>query len=396
MPPVILPGQTTGNIETAQRKVDMANTIYLLQPEETPFATLVRRLSKRATINPVFDWLEDEAVPYVDAINNGAGYLSTDTAIVVDNGGYFAANDIVKVFRTGETMRVTGVATNTLTVTRSWGATAAAALLDNDVLMIMGPAYAEGAGKGAARMTKKVKKTNYTQIFRQPIKLTGTLEASGLYGTSSERSFQRAKKAKEHNWAIERAFFFGEKNEDLSGDPIRSTGGLHEFITTNVTSLANDAALTLAALDLHLESLFAYGSGERWAFVSPHMASVINALGQAKLQIQQHEVGRAGDVKFGLHVTDYLSPFGIVHFVMAKMLKDFVAATTPFIAGKVMYSLDFDPEDGVAYRFLSGRDTSLRTNIQANDVDAWEDEYLTECGLQVAQERKHGRLQIYG
>jgi hypothetical protein len=45
--------------------------------------------------------------PRYDAINNGAGYASGATSIVVDNGPYFAQYDHVLNTRTGELIRVT-------------------------------------------------------------------------------------------------------------------------------------------------------------------------------------------------------------------------------------------------------------------------------------------------
>lgn len=395
MPPTILTTQeATGNIEQTQRKVDMSESIYLLQPEEAPFTALVRKLSKRTSKNPKYEWLEDEQVPWVDQINNGAGYAAGATSLVVDNGGYFAVADLVRVFRTNEVFRVTAVATNTLTVTRGWGSTAAA-LVDNDFLEILGPAIAEGQAVGTARMTKKVPKFNYTEIFRHPLKVTKTLEASDLYG-GNERAFQRRKTAIQHNMAIERALWFGARNEDLTATdaPIRSTGGVVSFVTTNKTSLANDAALTLAAFDAFWETVFFYGSGTRWAFASPHMMTLINALGQSKLQLYQMPLGQAKGVTFGIAVTQYVSPGGTVNLVNTRLFKDWIASTGSNAAGKLLIALDFDPMDGVAYRYLPGRDTSLETDLQVRGDDFVQDAYLTECGLQIAQEKRHGILEI--
>src|SRR3990170_1398633 len=114
--PTILSAEQTANIEATQRVVDMSEKIYLLQPEEAPFTALLRKLAKKSAVNPKFEWLEDEARPWVDQVNNGAGYTAGDTSIVVDNGAYFRAGDVVKVFRTGEVIRVSSVSTNTLTV----------------------------------------------------------------------------------------------------------------------------------------------------------------------------------------------------------------------------------------------------------------------------------------
>jgi hypothetical protein len=45
--------------------------------------------------------------------------------------------------------------------------------------------------------------------------------------------------------------------------------------------------------------------------------------------------------------------------------------------------------DNVAYCPLTGRDTKLLTNRQANDEDAQKDEYLTEFGIEVRLPKTH-------
>ena len=49
------------------------------------------------------------------------------------------------------------------------------------------------------------------------------------------------------------------------------------------------------------------------------------------------------------------------------------------------YLLDLD---GLAYRYLTDSDTKLKTNIQANDADGEEDEYISEIGFQLEHEKK--------
>jgi hypothetical protein len=301
----------------------------------------------------------------------------------------------VKVFRTGEVFRVTAVndATSTLTVSRNWDGGPTNRLLNNgDALFIIGGAHKEGAPLGDARATKKVPVTNYCEIFRTPVKLTKTLAASKLYGVASERAYQRMKAGREHNMQMERAFWFGVKREDLSGtEPIRSTGGVFSFITTNKTTLANEAAFTKAEFDKFLESVFFYGSDERWVFASPRMMSLINAFADNAIRVMQLEVGRTAERTYGIQISRYQSAHGIVNLVLTRLFKDY--RTSGNIAGKVLVAVDID-NDAAAYRYL--RNTQLRTDIQTPGDDAFVDEYLTECGLQFGQERRHGILEING
>ncbi len=70
--------------------------------------------------------------PFVHQINGAI--LAGATAIVVDDGGNFAAGDIIE-FEDGEQAFVLSVATNTLTVIRGWNGTTAAAQADNAVIL---------------------------------------------------------------------------------------------------------------------------------------------------------------------------------------------------------------------------------------------------------------------
>jgi hypothetical protein len=46
----------------------------------------------------------------------------------------------------------------------------------------------------------------------------------------------------------------------------------------------------------------------------------------------------------------------------------------------------------LVYRYLEGRDTQLLENRQAVDADSVKHEYLTECGLELLQDKVHGYI----
>lgn len=156
----------TYGIESSRLRVDMSEKIAELEPDKSPLITLTKKMKKtRVVENPEYDWLEQELGARWDAVNAVAGYDADDTDIVVDHDEYFRIGDIVKIPRTGETLLVTNITagTNTLTVTRSWGATAGAAIVDDDPLLIIGNINAEGATLRDIKQKEPVKKTNYTR-----------------------------------------------------------------------------------------------------------------------------------------------------------------------------------------------------------------------------------------
>lgn len=363
--------QGTNTILAARKVVDMSPVIHQLEDDKNLLSRLVMQMSKKPTHNASFNWLTDELSPKDDAINNAAGEAAAQTTITVDNGGYFRINDLVKVPRTGEVMLVTAISGNDLDVTRSVGATAAADMVDNEPLLILGPAYNEGATLEAARSTTEVNNTNYTQIFRHAWHLTGTEDAmgkaGGLYGGDDE-TVQRTKKLIEHSRDINLSAYWGEAS---SSSARRTTGGVYEFIpTANRDSVA---ALTEAEFNDGLRGAFRYGSAKKIMFASRKVAGIVNEFMQNVQRVEP------GDSKFGVRMVDYISPHGDLNIVT-----DHAIEGTEY--NKYAFVLDITK---CAFRFLKGRDTQLLLDRQGVDEDAKKEEYLTEGGFEWGEGRTH-------
>jgi hypothetical protein len=367
----------TIDINQDRRVVDMSNKIALLEPSKTPLTVLLQKLRKKKVINPEYKWLEDELIPRTATVSGAqtAGELTIN--VQTNEGNYFRVGDIVVHTASGETMLVTAVAASIITVTRSYGATAASALSDNDELLIIGNASTEGATLPTIKTTKTTTVTNYTQIFRTPFGATRTEHQSDLYG-GSDRNYLRMKKGITHMRDIERSFWFGEKREDTSGStPRRTTGGALEFISTNVTNLAS-AGLTETTFEDFTRSVFRYGSDTKFLFCSPLTISKINEFARGKLELIPT------DQTFGIKIHRYLSGHGVLNLVRTVLFE-----------GQTYdeYAVCLDLEN-VQMRVM--QDTILKQNVQANDEDGWKDEYLTEAGFMLELEKTHGLLTNVG
>jgi hypothetical protein len=369
----------TGNITAAQIKPDIDNKLYLLDANKNPLVALTSKLRKRVTTNPKFSWFEQDIESYIDAINFSTGYTAGSTSLVVDNGSYFSPQDTVKVPRTGEVIRVTAISTNTLTVVRGVGETSAAALNDNDVLWIIGSAFEEGSSSATANTGLSTELYNYCQIFKSSVEATETLENTDMW-TGPDLAEQRRITGIKHAQKLERAFFFGERALDTSGThPRRYTRGVDKFITTNVTDLSG--TITEKLFETFLRSVFRYGSSKKYLFASPLLVSAISSWANGKLQMFPK------DKTYGIAIAQYLSPHGEVMIVKHDMLEGSVATNQEY--GGYGYLIDLE---NVFYRPLQNRDTRLKMNIQANDSDTQKDEYITEAGIMVIQEKTHGIL----
>jgi hypothetical protein len=286
--PEVNPGlMTSANINTQQIVRDVSPTIAFLAPRIAQLLFLSSRVAPapfnsafgvqeqgarslslgiRTVTNFTFEWLEDALKATTTQINNGGGYLDSDTSIVVDDSSIFAVNDLIDVVRTGEILMVTAntVATNTLTVSRSWGATAAAALVDNDYLLIIGNAYSEAGSYALNPVKITTNKSNYIQDTRHSFAGTFVLDKHELYGTSGQRPYLRNKFLVEHQKYIEASLLFGEKNAGTGADgsPKKTTGGFIEAQGSN-NVVAVGGALTKPTWNAWLKDLFTYGSPEK-------------------------------------------------------------------------------------------------------------------------------------
>ena len=368
--------RTTTGILSDQLAIDLGDRISLLEPDSQPLTVFSRAAGKARTVATKFSWLEDSSEARFDAINNGAGYADNATSIVVDNGAYFAEHDLVLITRTTEMVRVTAVATNTLTVVRGVGSTAAA-ILDNDELYILGSAQPEGDTSKPARSSNPSKQTNYRQIFRDPFQSSRSLLASGFQVNPNDWAHQSKKSAIEHAKSIELNLLLGRKSLDTSGSTERrTTGGLLSFITTNQTDAGG--TFTEAEFNTAMRQAGRYMRGRRLALASSAAVSALNSFPAAKQQVMG-----SSDKTYGLNVTNYQSPFGSLNLVYHPLLEG-----TKY--GGYLVGVDLDE---VTYRYLANdeynRDTKVIPNIQANDLDGRKDEIKTECGLQVGQQKRH-------
>lgn len=376
--------RATANINTDRRKYDVSDKLWLLDADQAVLAFFARKLAKKAVIDPEFRWFEKSSPARYSAANYSTGYTAGETSVVVDDGTVFKAGQVVQNVSTGEQMRVVSVSSNTVVFTRGWGTTSATTIADNAVLVIIGNANAEGANLPTSLTSKVTKVINYTQIFREPIYVTGTEDATELYAGGNDLNELRREHLRLHLLDIERQFLFGELKEDTSlvgtSGPIRSTKGAKSFISTNVANIGSyTGILTEALFEDWISDIFAKGGDKRMGLLSPLIASAVNSWAVGKLQMFPK------DKTYGIAVTSYLSIHGQLDFVVEKLFSENSTWNG--------YAFAFDMAN-VGYRYLASngknRDTKLLKDRQTAGQDSVAEEYMTECGLFLADEARHG------
>lgn len=374
----------TGLVDTAtvtsnEQKIDMSEKIMLLDPDTSQFTTMLMKLGSEDARSYKVEWLEDQLRPRLSALAASATSAATTLTVTTDHGAYFRARDLVRIASSGEMVLVTSISTDTLTVTRAIGATAAATAQSGIDLLIVSNAAVQGATLGTRKITKKTAAYNYTQIQRDPFGFTETERNVATYGGPPD-VYESVKKLVEHKRAVENTLFFGARSYTSNApNSWGSCGGAVEFISTNIHNAAGAMAHTL--LDTYLRTDLQHGSKNKVLFVAPLVAQAIS--GYLKTAWTPTEVGAK---KFGANVDAYISgAYGYeIPVVVKKDWNDFASTNTGYGGWAFLIDMDY-----VKFRPLQNRNTKLLRDRQANDADESTHEYLTEFSLEFRTEQCH-------
>lgn len=375
----VVPGVESDNTILAnERVIDMDDVIAYLDPETSQFTTMLMKASRRQAQATKIEWLEDELFPRLSAVVSGGASDGATITVTTGQGAYFRANDLVRNAHTGTAFKVLSIAGDVITPGNVIGRVAFSAHSASDQLVIIGNASAQGATLGTRLITKRVAQFNYTQIQRNPYGFTRSLMASKLYG-GPEPMKERKKKGVEHKRAIEYSLFWGVRSLDTSGaQPVGTSGGLFEYVTTNVQNAAG--ALTKTLLDTYMRGFLQHGTQNVALFVSPLFAQALSGFLRDAWQPVTTDTKLWGAVVDGFISGAYGYK---VPVIVKKDWNDFSSSSSQY--GGWAFSVNMDNVE-----FNTLRDTQLLSDRQANDADSLDEEYLTEFSLKVKQERTHG------
>lgn len=380
----------TGEFSSDFRPKNYRELFTLLEPNgNAPLNALLSMGSSESTDDPEYKNFRDELPERVLTTNSAVADTSTGTVPVADgdDNKYAIAGAILVNQTTGEVMHVTAdYSATSVVVTRNIGGTSHQ-IASGAKLFVAGFAAAEGASSPTAISFDATVASNFTQIFRTAFQVTNTLSSTFLR-TGDKMDEAMTKALKLHMSDIERAMFFGKKHEanGSTNSPTRYTGGLINSMT-NVTDITTDFAsygggsagnMTEEGFDdLLISSVFKFGSKQKIAFVGETVANHLQQIGKNRWR------PTAIEGAYGVNLTQYETFAGdlLVHLhpqfrQLAHMKTSMVIVDFPFLS----------------YRHLEGRDTQLLENRQSPDADTIKHEYLTECGLELLQDKVHSYI----
>jgi len=428
-----------------QRKLyDFSDRVAELTPEESPFFTYLANVSKVATDDNIFRFLENRTqINHTDrsfllaADVNGGSAVTADTvyAFTVDTsagaavafltkGMVFAVSSLdtaagyTQVLVRVESGPVAGSSSSTfqgrIIDTSGNTATGYNVLSDNDVAQVIGTSFEEGTASPDTFSDTLDDGFGYTQIFKTACELTNTAIATRHRGYANEFDRIWAQKLREHKIDIERAMLFGQKAR-VQG--VQYTEGLVGNILKNVTPVVNNSALAYSSgkgyyrscttseltydrLLSDMEVIFdpaRGGASEKLVMASLPVISFFNKMGDgafidasvghsnAPYRVNMDNV----DGAFGHKLMEINTVHGSMFLVKQPLFRG--------IASGMMMMADMSQ---LAYRPLVGnginRDTQIMTNVQSADEDLRKDMILTEAGLEITLPESHALFNVEG
>jgi hypothetical protein len=356
--------------------------ILWIHPNPAPLTAFSSRLDSEVTTDAQYNWFEEQTPSQRAQVS--AAYTSADTSLVLADQAtsgldpnIFKAGHVIQDQQTGEQMLVTGYNTGTLTLTvqRGFGNTAVA-IGATDTLSIIGTSHPEGDVAASPLSYQPGLFSNYTQIFKDSWSLTRTA-LNTRYRTGDSYQQDKVRTLRNHAIQMEKAFLWGIKTltTGANGQPQRTTSGIVNFIQTNIVDFAG--TVTEAAWDSALERMFRYGSDEKLCLMGGVALNVLNGMTKNKATINVVPL----DQTFGYRLYEYGTPNGTLFLYRHPLM----CMDPAFMSYGVVIDLP-----RIRYRYIT--QTTLEQNVQQNGMDARQDQFITECGLEVHHEYSHAVL----
>lgn len=376
----VIAGQRLTSTQTTETRSvrDVKAEINQLEPNQYPLVAILNQASNRLsqTGNVKFEWFEDTLLPRFDVL--GADLTAGASSMTVTNYAYFRAGDLVRINKSEIVLVSATPSSTTVSITRAVGGSAAAAS-SGQQLHIIGNVSDEGDTVGSVLSTQKVLQYNYCGLVKTPYKITGTAQASKVYG-KDEKAYEIAKCIIEHAKSWEMLNILGVR---YSSGNKRVPNGILAVIASNIKDAGGE--LTETELEDFLRKPFRYGNKKKILFASGLLCTVINGFGREKLQT------RSDEKTYGVTMTNYINAGRQVEIVEHPLLENDSLSDLTGLAG---YGIVVDIGD-LSFRHLPGRymkKDEVNPNSDSTLYDGVVGQILTEGGLQLEQEKKHAVL----
>lgn len=386
-----------------ERPKSFRESILFYDPNgSAPLTALMSQMRSESVTDPEFSWWEEmnqqrRVVLTAAVTTTGQTTFAVSGGAVAGSTGGFSlvAGDLLMVEdslgRVGQAAQeiviVTSVASDTSVVVGrgAAGTTAQASIASGSALLRIGNAFAEGSLAAQATTQNPTKFQNFVQIFKTDYMITET-DLKTKHRTGDPLSNDKKRKMFSHANAMEFAYIFGKRSETTgsNGKPLRTTGGILSFVNSNRVTFGSGAGGTVTWTENNLLDALAPAfdvsvpgvGNERIVFCGNGALMEINKLAKDSTRTQ---INQEGTVKlYGMELTKLVLPQGTIYLRTHPMFNQHPNLT---------YSMLGIAPQGLRDRVL--RATKFKDNIQPNDADYKQGEWITESGLELNYEKLH-------
>lgn len=385
------PSSLVGGLQTTNDLVgEFQETIFVRNAKGLNVGTtlfgLMSKLKSEPADNIEYSWFERDPVRRL-IYTNGGNLLVGDTTLTFDDSAaarvthFLEYGTVLRNDRTGEYIRITATPANsgdTAVVSRGFGGSTAAAILDNDAWVVVTLAKDEGAAPVRAAYEDPSTLINYVQTFNSSVYLTnafkGQVIRSDIEGPLTDRRIQALEKIGRD---IEFAFLMGRKARVTGNNGYQYfTGGIYDSLLLNAAGnvqngLADNGGtnIKLSTFNSWLSNFMTYGSDVKLAFCGPSAYSAVSTFANSATngyRIMQNES------VFGMHITTINTPYGELSLAFHPLLKEvstftgwMFAVDLPLLVQKTFEPLFLEPD------------------IQTPGEDTYKEQYRAKLGLKL-------------
>lgn len=297
---------------------DVSDIISMISPTETKLLDALGDPAYPAA-NVLHEWLEEELTP--DTITTSGTMINStnELSIAVHANGTAVGNFItvgalLKHNTTGEYMQVTASSGNTITVSRAFGGTTIATVAAGTTLTLISPVALEGADVDNDVSRPRSRVTNYCQMLKKDIIISGTVQAVSNIGVEDEMQHQIQNRSRELLRDLEKVVILGKLSTNTLGSSsaYRTMKGLWDFVSTNSTSVAT---LTATVLDDIVENAWGYGASDLDLIVADaSWKRLIDGFNTSRTQVENR------DELFHERVSSFAGTFGEMPVIMSRYM----------------------------------------------------------------------------
>lgn len=382
----------SGSFGADERPTDYREYILWSEPNGTaPLQALISKMGSQKTSDPEFSWWEEKLQHTRLQLSAAATVGATSITVEAEDltqGLSGARNlvpgDVLSVesasgIWTGELLMVSASPSSdtSVSVIRGHAGSTPAAIADETYLTRIGNAHAEGTLAPPSTTRNPTKLFNYCQIFKKTYMITETTKAISNLRTGDALKNDKKRKLFEVMSEMEMSFMYGRRHEGLGANnqPLRSTGGLLSFLTTNRVQFGTGGiAWTEDNFIDFLANMFNYesnGAGnERLAFCGNQALTAINKLARDNNNTRINFEGTI--TVYGMELTKFVIPQGTIYLRTHPLFNTHPVLTKALVA--------INPK-GIIERPL--RPLKLKENTQPNDADYESGHWIAETGLEV-------------